>query len=176
MLAALGYYYAQLRQAQTKRDKPPRGDHIERAIRLSELPAGAEILCVGARNAQEPLAFLERGYRAVGLDILPSVHPAMRWGDFHRLPFGAGRFDLVYAVHVYEHARDIAAAAREATRVLKPDGFLYAVFPIGFVPSGHDLVDFGSPEGFLRWFPGLQRVWSRETPTEAAVLGRRFGP
>ena len=176
MFAALGYYYAQLRQAQAKRAKPPRLEHIEWAIRLSGLPTGAKILCVGARNAQEPRAFRERGYHAVGVDLLPSVDRTMRWGDFHRLPFGAGRFDLVYAVHVYEHARDIAAAAREATRVLKPDGFLYAVFPIGFVPSGHDLVDFGSPEGFLRWFPGLQRVWSRETPTEAAVLGRRFGP
>ena len=175
MLTALGYYYAQLRQAQAKHDKPPRLEHIERAIRLSELPAGAEILCVGARNAQEPLAFLERGYRAVGLDILPSAHPAMRWGDFHRLPFRAARFDLLYAAHAYEHARDVATAAKEALRVLKLGGFLYAVFPVGFVPSGHDLVDFGSPEGFLRWFPGLHRTWSRETSMEVAVLGRRPG-
>ena len=172
MLTALGYYYAQIRQAQVKRAKPPRLEHIDRAIRLSGLIEGAEVLCVGARNAQEPLAFHARGYRAVGMDLLPHLHPAMRLGDFHRLPFQDSRFALLYAAHAYEHARDMAAAAREAIRVLKPGGFLYAAFPIGFVPSAHDLVDFASPERFLAWFPGVRRLWSRETPAEVAVLAR----
>mgnify|MGYP001576366365 CR=1 FL=1 len=171
-LAKLGYYYAQIRQAKAKYDKPPRLEHIDRAIRLSGLAAGAEVLCVGARNAQEPLAFRLRGYRALGVDLLPHLHPAMRWGDFHRLPFQDGRFALLYAAHAYEHTRDMTAAAREAIRVLKPSGFLYAVFPVHFVLSAHDLVDFGSPDGFLRWFPGFLRVWHRETPTEVAVLAR----
>ena len=169
------YYWVQIRQSHAKHAKPPRLEHINWAIHLTGLPQGAAVLCVGARNAQEPLAFRERGYRALGLDILPSVHPAMRWGDFHRLPFRAARFDLLYAVHAYEHARDITAVAEEALRVLKPKGFLYAAFPIRFTPSEHDLVNFGSPEGFLQLFPGLHRVWSRETPTEAAVLARRCG-
>ena len=175
MLAVLGYYYAQLRQAQTKRSKPPRLEHIDRAIWLSGLVEGAEVLCVGARNPLEPLAFRARGYRTLGVDLLPHLHPAMRWGDFHRLPFRDGQFDLLYAAHAYEHARDIVRAAAEALRVLKPSGFLYTAFPVGFVPSDHDLNDFGSPEGFLRWFPGLRRMWSRETPTEVAVLARLEG-
>lgn len=173
MLGRLAYYYAQVRQAQAKHDKPPRWEHIDRAIRLTDLPEGAEVLCVGARNAAEPLAFHARGYRALGVDLLPHLHPAMRWGDFHHLPFRDARFSLLYSAHAYEHSRDIAVAAKEALRVLKPGGFLYAAFPVGFVPSPHDLVDFGSPEGFLRWFPGLRRIWSRQSPTEAAVLGRR---
>lgn len=173
MLARLEYYYAQLRQAHTKRAKPPRWEHIDRAIRLSGLPQGHEVLCVGARNVWEPLAFQARGYRAIGVDLLPHWHPAMRWGDFHRLPFRDGRFELLFAAHSYEHSWDIARAAREALRVLRPDGFLYAAFPVAFVPSTHDLINFGSPEGFLQWFPGLRRLWSRETPTEVAVLGRR---
>ena len=171
-MTAFSYYVAQIRQAQAKRAKPPRLEHIERAIRLSGLAEGSEVLCIGARNAQEPLAFRARGYRALGVDLLPHLHPAMRLGDFHHLPFQDSRFALLYAAHAYEHARDIARAATEALRVLKPGGFLYAAFPIGFVPSNHDLNDFGSPEKFLRRFPGFLRVWSRETPTEVAVFLR----
>ena len=93
----------------------------------------------------------------------------------HRLPFEDESFELVFSSHCLEHSYDINMVAKEITRILVIGGWLFSAFPINFVLSAHDRYDFGSPEGFLQLFPGLQRVWSRETPTEAAVLARRCG-
>lgn len=171
----LRYYMAQILQAHSKRWKPPREHFIDLVIGAVALPPTAEVLCVGARNGQEPEAWWTRGYsRAIGVDLLPSLHPGMRWGDFHCLWFLDSVFDVVYGSHAWEHAWDPDAALREATRVLKPGGVLFAAFPLGFTPSAHDRVDFGSVPGFVGRFRGcrLTTVWSVETPTEGAVLVR----
>jgi len=43
-------------------------------------------------------------------------------GDATRLPFANGTFDVVYSSGVLHHVPDMAAACREAVRVIKPGG------------------------------------------------------
>lgn len=48
-------------------------------------------------------------------------------GDFQKLPFGDGAFDLVYVIESICHATDMRQALSEAHRVLRPGG-LFIVF------------------------------------------------
>jgi len=174
----LTYYWAQVKQAWSKRRKSTafRTDpFIALILASTALPYQAKILCVGPRNAGELAAWRARGYRRlVGLDLLPIRDPATRVGDMHKMPFDGHAFDLVYGSHCFEHSFDFNQVAAEIVRVLKVGGWLFAAFPIHFTPTAHDRYDFGSVEGFLKWFEParLTRLWHRETPTEVAVLAR----
>ena len=54
-------------------------------------------------------------------DLSPS-HESVRPIDLQRIPFPDATFDLLIANHVLEHVDDVAAAAQEMRRVLKPGG------------------------------------------------------
>lgn len=179
MIGQLSYYWGQVRQAQTKRQKPPRKQHIDAIIAVTALPIDTRILCLGPRNGQELDAWQDRGYwNLMGLDLLPTFDRRIRLGDMHHLPYWNETVGLVYASHVLEHSLDAGTVAKEIIRVLVPGGYLFAAFPIHFKISAHDRVDFKSAHGFLETFaPGrFTRLWSRETPTEAAVLARLSVP
>ncbi len=53
-------------------------------------------------------------------------------GDGTRLPFGDDTFDRIICSEVLEHIPDVAAAAAELFRVLKPGGILAATVPTWF--------------------------------------------
>ena len=174
----LTYYWAQLRQSFAKRGKDTAfrtAPFIDLILASTALPYQARILCVGPRNAGELAAWRRRGYqRLAGLDLLPIRDAAAHIGDMHHLPFANEWADVIYASHCFEHAYDFSVVAHEVLRVLKVGGWLFAAFPVHFTPTAHDRYDFGSVEGFLRWFDParLTRLWHRETPTEVAVLAR----
>jgi 2-polyprenyl-6-hydroxyphenyl methylase/3-demethylubiquinone-9 3-methyltransferase len=74
-----------------------------------------------------------RGYRHVGVDLVPSaLGLAAEHGveviraDLTALPFPDGCVDVVCAGEVLEHVADLDAVAREAVRVLRPGGLLVA--------------------------------------------------
>lgn len=50
-----------------------------------------------------------------------------RIADFHRLPFEDATFDWVCADSALHHATDVTAVLKEVRRVLKPDGWMFAV-------------------------------------------------
>lgn len=95
-------------------------DHFHRAAArfVEALPSGARILDVGT------------GYRrwrpgVVNLDV--AAHPQTDVvGDACRLPFRDGAFDAVILQGVLAYVRDPRAAAREAARVVRPGGGVYA--------------------------------------------------
>lgn len=172
----MAYYCGQVRQSWAKRAKPPH-PHFDRLAGFVSGP----VLCVGSRNRQEPEAWRRLGYEAVAVDLLPSL--GVQCVDFHFLPFAADAFATVYASHAWEHALNPQRALAEATRVLRRGGHLFAAFPVGFVLSRHDLVDYGSVQGFMDHLPptaSWERVWSVErrpvnAPGEVAVLLRLEG-
>ena len=176
---SVGYYVAQIRQAFSKRRKDASFrtiPFVDAILSATALPPSAYILCLGPRNGKELDVWNRRGYlNVIGLDLLPTRDRRIRWGDMHRMPYRNGAFDLIYASHCFEHSLDVDAVAREVVRVLTSRGYLFAAFPIHFQVSSHDRVDFKSAHGFLETFaPGrFTRLWSRETPTEAAVLAQR---
>jgi SAM-dependent methyltransferase len=85
---------------------------------------GKSVLCLAARIGTEVKAFLDLGTFAIGIDLNPGeknryvVH-----GDFHDLQFAPESVDVVYT-NSLDHAFDIDRIAKEALKVLKPDGLL----------------------------------------------------
>lgn len=82
----------------------------------------------------------------------------LRRADISKLPFESGTFDLVWSSHVFHGRREIAGAARELKRVLKPGGrfalrenrVLSAVLPSdpGFGPA---VVEARADLAFTNW-------------------------
>jgi SAM-dependent methyltransferase len=62
--------------------------------------------------------------RVISFEYMPFEYPDI-FGDGHALPFADGTFDAVFSQAVMEHMRDPYLAAREISRVTKPDGIIY---------------------------------------------------
>lgn len=96
---------------------------------------GEDVLEIGPGLGTDHAQFARAGARMYALD-LTSRHLELTLrrfeseglftrpvrGDAESLPFGAGRFDLVYSYGVLHHTPDTAGAVREIHRVLRPGG------------------------------------------------------
>ena len=169
------YRLAQLRQAHSKRRKDPAfrvAPAIDMILASTALPYSAAILCVGSRNRIEPDLWRARGFGHVeAIDLMSS--DGVREMDMHRLAFTDNSFDLVFASHVYEHAFEPARALAEAVRVLRPGGYLYAAFPVGFTVNSHDRWDYAGVPGFVGHLPALARwrlMWCATRNGECRLL------
>lgn len=100
-------------------------------------PAGARLLDVGCGTGSSRTIYARAG-RYVGLDHsfaavrhARSVHGSERWvgGDALQLPFADRSFDVVAFSSVLHHIADRTAALREALRVLRPGGRVFAFDP-----------------------------------------------
>lgn len=94
--------------------------------------------------------------RIVNLDIalMDSIDVL---GNAHHLPFCSRTFECVIAQGVLEHIRNPMKAVKEAIRVLKLDGILYAEVPFlqGFHPSPTDYQRY-TRQGLLELFSDLE--------------------
>lgn len=70
---------------------------------------------------------VRRNFHLRGLDLDLVAAPSS-----DALPFGRGAFDLAYLNALHAGPADLAAAADELYRVLKPGGKLFALFPASF--------------------------------------------
>ena len=78
-----------------------------------------------ARRGGACLRRFAPGTLAIGTDFAPGErNPWVLWGDAHKLEFEAGSFGTVYT-NVLDRIRDPAQFAREAHRVLWPQGTLW---------------------------------------------------
>ena len=102
---------------------------------LPRLPACSRVLELGCGDGKT-LAAMPCGWEKVALDVSPqALRLARRAGtdasfilaDASSLPLANDRFDAVFAFHVAGHllAKQRAALAREALRVLQPGGRLF---------------------------------------------------
>lgn len=97
--------------------------------------SGESVLEIGPGLGTDHAQFARAGARMYALDLTPRhleltqrrfenerlVTRPVR-GDAESLPFGSGRFDLVYSYGVLHHTPDTAGAVREIYRVLRPGG------------------------------------------------------
>jgi SAM-dependent methyltransferase len=80
----------------------------------------------------------------VSVDIDPARGPDVVASFTDLAPFGANRFDAVFAMEVLEHVTEPHLAIAEAHRVLKPGGVLVASTP--FIFEQHD-----TPHDYYRY-------------------------
>lgn len=121
---------------------------------------GLDILDIGCGLGAN-LAFLcDLGARSVtGLDISEAQlqrtkcifgesHPKFAakvqfvTSDAARMPFPDNHFDVLVAADTFEHIFDLREALEESSRVLKPNGVLYAYFPPFYAPWGAHMVNW----------------------------------
>lgn len=94
-------------------------------VDLLEENAAAHVLVIGAGEASfGPQAGVNLVYSDVTVGPVTDVV-----ADAHDLPFAGDAFDAVIAVAVIEHVVDPYRVAAEVTRVLKPNGIVYANTP-----------------------------------------------
>lgn len=92
----------------------------------------------------EPNAALVAGNQArpqAGLTVLQ--------GRGEQLPFADGAFDMVWLLKSLHHIPEPAQALREATRVLRPGGWLYVSEPV-YDGNLNDIVRLYNDEGAVR--------------------------
>lgn len=96
------------------------------------------ILDVGCSDGYMVNVFKNEGKRAVGINdmVWPvdrAFHEAngldVRKGDMHNMDIADGSFDAVWCRHTLEHAFAPLQVLSEIYRVLKPQGYLFAVLP-----------------------------------------------
>lgn len=131
------------------------------------IPAGAKVLELGCGDGKTLAMLVSAGFKVTGIDISPSAITLARKkvgetkarlvvGDACSLPFRAGEFNVVVAVHVFDHltTTERKKAAAECKRVLKKNGLLLF--------QGFSARDFRFAQGKkveLRTFRRANNIW-----------------
>jgi len=111
------------------------------------------VLDVGCGYGSTVWLLAERGYDAVGIDVLPFWHDTNSFGDDrppappalaqrldvvgldnYRLPYPDHSIDVAISSQVFEHVANYAMVFRELRRVLKPDGVSVNIVPARWRP------------------------------------------
>lgn len=105
-------------------------------------PVARKILCVGARDVSEVLAFRNAGYDAIGIDLYTDNADIVRVLDMHQLSdtFKENEFDVIFSCHSLEHSYDPEQVLKSFRRIAASGCFL--VLPTSFVPDAKDPVVF----------------------------------
>jgi ubiquinone/menaquinone biosynthesis C-methylase UbiE len=101
---------------------------------------GRDVLEIGCGAGFDAFAFVSKGARYVGIDLVPAniertlshlalegLEADVRVAAAEHLPFEDGTFDVVYSNGVLHHLADPRAGLAEAVRVMRPGGELWVV-------------------------------------------------
>lgn len=146
---------------------------LKRHLRLQDIGHAAEIyegrrcLCVGCRDDSEVRDFQERGYQALGIDILETQHQVQ--GDLNKLEehFAPKSFDFAYLCHSLEHSFDPAKLISDLHSICVEG--VYLVLPVRSGPDEEEpvwleVMSTREPTDLLNWMPVqavLKGCWER---------------
>jgi len=134
-----------------------------------------EILEIGSYTGGSLIYWIERhGFsKGCGIDINSifaeagntfakekNINATFDTGVGENLPYPDNSFDLIVSYDVFEHVQDLELVMNECSRVLRPGGFVLAVFPPFFQPLEAHLT-------LVTKTPALQWIFSGETLTDA---------
>lgn len=121
-----------------------------------------QVLDVGAAQGKALIAFQRCGHTAVGVEPWPEAMVVahelaarhrtpvdIRKGAVEQLPFGDEEFDLVVAMSVMEHVRDLPQGLREVFRVLRPGGIFWFNSASSMSPRQAEIAGFP----MFGWYP-----------------------
>lgn len=142
---------------------------------VSHLDEGSSLVDIGGgAGTYASLIARARLIEVVGVDISPAA-VAIRdedpllvenvVDDMEDLPFDAGRFDGALFVAALHHVPDPLPALREAARVLRPGGQLFAFEPMSLRARSGSVSTPGAPHEFL-----LSRRWLLRRTVEAGFV------
>lgn len=81
--------------------------------------------------------------------------------DATKLPYVDNYFDAIISADTFEHIENLSEALQECSRVIKPEGYLYAYFPPFYAPWGGHMINW------IR-LPWCQVFFSEKTVINAA--------
>ena len=134
-----------------------------------------EILEIGSYTGGSLVYWIERyGFsKGSGLDINTifaeagnafakekKINATFDTGFGENLPYPDNSFDFIVSYDVFEHVHDLEIVMSECNRVLRPNGFLLAVFPPFFQPLEAHLT-------LVTKAPALHWIFSGHTLTDA---------
>lgn len=144
---------------------PKRKRYIEKIINrircLCKLDVGMRILELGSAQGMSVMACSQMGYKVIGLEpyeyaIKVSQQLFKNIIDLNIVrgfaedpPFKNNLFDLVIALSVVEHVKDVKKVFEETYRVLKPNGLFYFSAASSLCPTQHEIRFFP----FFSWYP-----------------------
>ena len=157
----------------------PRGWAVlaRRFRKMARPGKGIAVLDVGCGTGHSRQIYMRHCRRYVGLDLAERAiavarqsFPASDWqvGDACALPFPQDSFDCVAFSSVLHHIPDYTRPLREAHRVLRPGGIVFAFDPNLFHPA---MALFRHPDSP---FYIAQGVSADERPLRPAALRRAF--
>jgi len=114
----------QCKKNHTKGKEKIRMRHIELIKKNSNIK---KILCIGARDDSEVLSFINAGFNAIGIDVVPPS-PHITQLDAHKMEYEENHFDFVYSAHTFEHFYDPVLVMKKVRKISKYGIFL--VLPI----------------------------------------------
>lgn len=159
----------------TARLAAPLRARIAADVARLRMPAGALVLDIGTGPGLLPVEIARRSPQlwVTGVDVSPAMVEAARAAvepdqqvtaevaDVAALPFADRSVDLVVSTLSQHHWPDLAAAVRELSRVLAPDGRLWIYDVRAALRTAQVAVELGFPAATVR----VERV-------QAGLLGR----
>ena len=169
------------------RERRTRTAHIERFAR--HLGNGCRVLQIGTGTGPTCIWLAERGFRAVGVDLLvPLLRQGGRWCDVVGRPadfmamdagalgFASGSFDAVMTMYGFHPTpAQSAAFLDELRRVLRPGGFALVTAVRKKYSSYWYLMDSPYPAGMSAWLLPQSTLDFRHSGADGCEERLRYG-